>query len=131
VRNSDRSWEAFIIKVNDSNNESISKLVSQSIAIQRQQYPDFHLIKSNTISFKGNSGYVVKYQYQDKLFGKALVMDIVMLKAGKVYWLSYIAELTKFYSYMPTIQRMIHSFVVEGQSSNGTRTLLSNLDILV
>jgi hypothetical protein len=74
---------------------------------------------------------MVKYQYQDKLFGKALVMDIGIIKVGKLYWLSYIAQPAKFYSYMPTIQRMIHSFAIEGQSSNENRNNLSNLDIRV
>ena len=75
---------------------------------------------------------MVKYKYQDHLIGKALAMDIGMLKGGKVYWLSYIAEPAKFYSYIPTIQRMIDSFTVKGQSnSNETRNNLSNSNILV
>jgi hypothetical protein len=128
-RNSDRFLESFSIRVTPSNNKSISELAHQSIANYRQQYPSFQLIESKPITLKANPAYILKYQYTDQLFGKAMATDIGMTKAGKLYVLSYLAEPAKFYSYMPTIQRMIESFGIEGQSSNETRNDLSNSEL--
>jgi hypothetical protein len=127
--NSDRFLESFSIRATPSNNKSLSELANQSIANYRQQYANFQLIGSNTITLKGSPVYMLKYQYTDRLFGKAMAMDIGLTKAGKLYVLSYSAEPAKFYIYMPTIQRMIDSFEIEGQSSNESRHNLSNSEL--
>jgi len=128
-RSSDRFLESFSIAGTPSNNKSLSELANQSIANYRQKYANFQLIGSNAITVKGSPAYMLKYQYTDQLFGKAMAMDIGMTKAGKLYVLTYSAEPAKFYVYMPTIQRMIDSFEIEGLKSNESRHNLSNSEL--
>jgi eukaryotic-like serine/threonine-protein kinase len=128
-RNSDRFLESFSIAGTPSNNKSLNELANQSIASYRQKYADFQLIGSNAITLKSSPAYVLKYLYTDQLFGKAMAMDIGMTKAGKLYVLTYSAEPAKFYSYIPTIQRMIDSFQIEGLNSNESRNDLSNSEL--
>jgi eukaryotic-like serine/threonine-protein kinase len=128
-RNSDRFLESFSIAGTPSNNKSLNDLANQSIASYRQKYADFQLTGSNEITLKGSPAYMFKYQYTDQLFGKAMAMDIGMTKAGKLYVLTYSAEPAKFYSYLPTIQRMIDSFEIEGLNSNESRNDLSNSEL--
>jgi hypothetical protein len=58
-----------------------------------------------------------------------MAKDIGMTKASTLYVLSYLAEPAKFYSYTPTIQRMIDLFEIEGQNSNQGRNDLSNSEL--
>jgi hypothetical protein len=71
---------------------------------------------------------MLQYTYTDKLFGKAMAMDIGTTKRDKAYVISYFAEPTKFSYYLPTIQRMIESFEI--QNSNGGKQP-SNLDLVI
>jgi hypothetical protein len=128
-RNSDRFLEGFSITETPSNNKSLGELANQSIANYRQKYANFQLIGSSAITLKGSPAYMLRYQYTDQLFGKAMAMDIGMTKGGKLYVLSYSAEPVKFYGYLPTIQRMIDSFKTEGQNSNESRNDPSNSEL--
>ncbi len=128
-RNSDKFLESFSIAGTPTNNKSISELASQSIANYRQKYANFQLIGTNVVTLKGSPAYMLKYEYTDQLFGKAMAMDIGMTKGGKLYVLSYSAEPAKFYIYVPTIQKMIDSFEIEGRNSNESRPNLSNSEL--
>ena len=117
------------IRVTPSNNKSISELANQSIANYGQNYASFQLIESKAVTLKGNPSYILKYQYIDQLFGKAMAMNIGMTKPSKLYVLSYLVEPAKFYNHMPTIQLMIDSFGLEGQNGNESGNELPNSEL--
>ena len=113
--NSGRFLESFSISRSLSyrNISSIAELASRAINAHVEHLPDFQLVDSKLIAVKGNPAYMLVYKYTDLVFGRAMAMDIGLLNGDKIYVLSFLADPPKFWSYLPTIQKMIDSFEIQ------------------
>jgi PsbP-like protein len=114
--NSDKFLESFSVSsssLSNSNNNSVEELARQAISDHIEHLPDFQLLDIKLITVKDNPAYMLVYKYTDLVFGKAMAMDIGMENGDKVYILSYLAEPSKFFRYLPTIQKMVDSFEIQ------------------
>jgi serine/threonine-protein kinase len=93
-------------------NSSISagQLSGQAINNYGEYYSDFFVIYSKPITFEGDPAYVLFYTYTSPVAGKIIAMDIGIKDGNKAYVISYSAEQPEYYTYIPTIEKMIDSF---------------------
>jgi hypothetical protein len=55
---------------------------------------------------------VLSYAYTSPVGGTIIAMDIGIKDQNKVYVISYSAEQPEYHTYIPAVQKMIHSFYV-------------------
>ena len=110
--------EYLIIEVGNlssSPNRDLAQYITTLINF-RQSLPHFNLIESNPTTLVGsnNPAYKIVYTYSNPIVGITKAMDILTNKGNNLYFLSYNADITKYSSYLPTIQKMIDSFEITG-----------------
>jgi eukaryotic-like serine/threonine-protein kinase len=109
---SDTSSESFDLKIDnisDIKPITLAKYANNSIEDLRK---DFDIIKlDRNASLSNNPAYKLVYNGMEE--GVNLqAMLILTIKGDKAYIISYIAEPTKFYYYLPTLEKMIDSFQI-------------------
>ena len=93
-----------------NNNVNVNHLSEQAIKNYGAHYNDFYILNLKPISFQGKPGYLLLYTYTNPTAGKILTMDIGIKDGSKAYVISYSAEQQEYYSYLPTIEKIISSF---------------------
>jgi hypothetical protein len=112
---------AFPVNNND-NRLSIDKIALETINIYREKLLDFQLIKSKAATFDDNPSHVLVYTYTNPNSIKIKAMDIGILNGNKIYVITFYAELSKYPTYLLTIQKMIDSLeIVNSTSSNNLK----------
>jgi hypothetical protein len=91
---------------------STNQLSEQAIKNYGKHYNDFFIIDLKPIIFQGEQAYVLSYEYTNPLAGKITAMDIGFKDRNKAYVLSYSAEQPEYHTYIPMVEKMIHSFHV-------------------
>ena len=91
---------------------STNQLSEQAIENYGKHYNDFFIIDLKPIFFQGEQAYVLSYEYTNPLAGKITAMDIGFKDRNKAYVISYSAEQPEYHTYIPMIEKMIHSFHV-------------------
>ncbi|MBV9178479.1 MAG: hypothetical protein JO297_15745 [Nitrososphaeraceae archaeon] len=108
---------AFPVNNND-NRLSIDRIAVETINIYREQLQDFQLIKSKAATFDNNPSHVLVYTYTNHDLIKIKAMDIGILNGNKIYVVTFYAELSKYPTYLPTIQKMIDSLEIGNPTSS-------------
>ena len=111
---SDTFREYLIIQTANvtSRDLSLKTFTGEQITFLKDSFPDFNILESNrSTTITSHIAYEVVYTYSDPIIGKAKAMEIWIVNGGKVYILSYHADATKYSKYLPTIRKMIDSFV--------------------
>jgi hypothetical protein len=108
---------AFPVNNND-NRLSIDRIALETINIYREQLQDFELIKSKAATFDNNPSHVLVYTYTNHNLIKIKAMDIGILNGNKIYVVTFYAELSKYPTYLPTIQKMIDSLEIVNPTSS-------------
>lgn len=91
---------------------SLKTFTIEQMAFLKGSFPDFNILESNrSTTITSHIAYEVVYTYSDPIIGKAKGMEIWIVNGGKVYILSYHADAAKYSKYLPTILKMIGSFV--------------------
>jgi hypothetical protein len=91
---------------------SLKTFTIEQMAFLKDSFPDFNILESNrSTTITSHIAYEVVYTYSDPIIGKAKAMEIWIVNGGKVYILSYHADAAKYSKYLPTIIKMIGSFV--------------------
>lgn len=95
-------------------NSSVSpnQLSEQAIKNYGLRYNDFFIINLKPIIFKGEPAYILSYSYTNPMGGKIVAMDIGIKDQDEAYVISYSAEQPEYHTYLPMIEKMIHSFHV-------------------
>ena len=89
---------------------ALKQYVNDSILSDLKTSPNFKLLESNANStLGGNPAYSITYNDKDQ-DGPYKGMDIVTIKNGKAYDISYTADPDRYDSVLPTVQTMINSF---------------------
>jgi eukaryotic-like serine/threonine-protein kinase len=89
---------------------ALKQYVNDSIISDLKTSPSFKLLGSNANStLGGNPAYSITYNDKDQN-GPYKGMDIVTIKNGKAYDISYTADPDRYASVLPTVQTMINSF---------------------
>lgn len=89
---------------------ALKQYVNDSIISDLKTSPSFKLLESNANStLGGNPAYSITYNNKDQN-GPYKGMDIVTIKDGKAYDISYTADPDRYASVLPTVQTMINSF---------------------
>lgn len=108
---------AFPVNNND-NRLSIDRIALETVNIDREQLQDFQLIKSKASTFDDNPSHVLVYTYTNPNSIKIKAMDVGILDGNKIYVVSYFAELSKYPTYLLTIQKMIDSLEIVNPTSS-------------
>ncbi len=91
---------------------SLKTFTDEQITFLKDSFPDFNILESNrSTTITSHIAYEVVYTYSDPIIGKAKAMEFWIVNAGKAYMLSYHADAGKYSKYLPTIRKMIDSFV--------------------
>ena len=89
---------------------ALKQYVNDSIISDLKTSPNFKLLESNANStLGGNPAYSITYNNKDQN-GPYKGMDIVTIKNGKAYDISYTADPDRYDSVLQTVQTMINSF---------------------
>jgi len=91
---------------------SLKTFTIEQMSFLKDSFPDFNVLESNrSTTSTSHIAYEVVYTYSDPIIGKAKAMEIWIVNGGKVYIISYHADAAKYSKYLPTILKMIGSFV--------------------
>jgi eukaryotic-like serine/threonine-protein kinase len=89
---------------------ALKQYVNDSILSDLKTSPNFKLLESNANStLGGNPAYSITYSDKDQ-DGPYKGMDIVTIKNGKAYDISYTADPDRYDRVLPTVQTMTNSF---------------------
>ena len=94
-----------------SNNTALSNFTSAALGSYLESYPDLELIELTSTNLANNT--IPAYKLVGSRTQEGLdFMQIVAMKEDKVYVITYSSEKTKYYTYLPIIEKMINSFEV-------------------
>ena len=94
-----------------SNNTALSSFTSAALGSYLESYPDLELIELTSTNLANNT--IPAYKLVGSRTQEGLdFMQIVAMKEDKVYVITYSSEKTKYYTYLPIIEKMIDSFEV-------------------
>jgi eukaryotic-like serine/threonine-protein kinase len=108
---------AFPVNNND-NRLSIDRIALETINIYKEELQDFQLIKSKASIFDDNPSHILVYTYTNPNSIKIMTMDVGILDGNKIYVVSFYAELSKYHTYLLTIQKMIDSLEIVNPTSS-------------
>jgi PsbP-like protein len=89
-----------------------NQLSDQAIKNYGGRYNDFFIIELKPITFQGEPAYVLSYSYTNLMGAKIVAMDIGIKDQNEAYVISYSAEQPEYHTYIPMVEKMIHSFHV-------------------
>jgi eukaryotic-like serine/threonine-protein kinase len=95
----------------DDPSTSLTQYANDSILGDLRQSRDFTMLQSNPNAIlAGNPAFSVTYTDKDPDLFKG--MDIVTIKNGRAYDISYTADFGNYDNVLPTVQTMINSFTI-------------------
>ena len=109
-------------------NTTLDAYLGNTIQSYRAAFPNFTLI-SNTKNFilAGNPGYEIKYSFDSKPY-TVLAIEIGTIIDGKLYQISYLADAKQYDSFLPNINKMIGSLIINiNKSTTIGQTALKDL----
>jgi hypothetical protein len=98
------------------NNSSLAQTTKSIIEFHKRSELDFHLIENRTVMIADKLAQMLVYTQSVPNIGSAKVLEIALIKDGKLYIIRYAAELSSYSSHLPAVAQMINSFRVVGQS---------------
>jgi ribosomal protein L37E len=104
---SDIILESVAIGIHKPTNGTLEELVQVSISAHRKKYHDFTLIESAPTTLAGRQAHRMVYDANGRRF-----MIVLTLEKNRPYQVLYIAEPSKFDSYLPIVQKMLDSFEI-------------------
>lgn len=87
----------------------LEDIVGDQISALRQEIPE--MIELNTSTLGGNDAYKIVYSYNYSKPTK--VMTLITLKENKAYYINFISDTERYYDYLPIIQIMLNSIVID------------------
>ena len=116
---SDSFREYVIIEVDkniQSNKTRLDKYVSSHIDSLRRSLQGFNVNELNITSFANNPEEKVVYSYRDSVIGTAKIMEVWIRNPNKLYLISFNTDATKYFQYLPLIEKMLSSFKITNQT---------------
>jgi len=98
-----------------SQNISLEQYSSASINALRQSFPGFNLIESNSTTLGGLPAHKIVFKSLTPSGGELELMQVWTIKNAKDFIITYGALSKDFSNYIPTIQRMIDSYITVAQ----------------
>ncbi|HET7147014.1 MAG TPA: PsbP-related protein [Candidatus Nitrosopolaris sp.] len=90
----------------------LKTFIREQITFLKDSFPDFNILESNqSTTNTSRIAYEVVYTYSDPLIGKSKAMETWIVNGGIAYILSFHADSAKYSKYLPTIRKMIDSFL--------------------
>jgi len=90
---------------------TLNSLTKQNLDLANSTLPNFDLIESNKTTLAGNPAHKVLGMFKQE--GKDInVIDEWAIKNGQLYRITFYSEQGSYSSYLPTVQKMIDSFVI-------------------
>jgi hypothetical protein len=92
---------------------------------------DFHAFKllelsTNSSTLAGKPAYMLIGTYQNPSVGLQKLMEIGMINGDTAYSVQYIADAPQYSDYLPTVQKMIDSLVINKSLGTGIVTMPDN-----
>ena len=124
--------ETLMFSVGAAGTSTLEELVGNDINIFKKTYANFSLIESQRIPFGNNSAHKIVYTYKeydnDSIFDNNAFckcekkeMIIYTIINNKIFAIGYSAEFDKFFTYLPTIEKIIDSIDIEQGSPLGKK----------
>jgi YVTN family beta-propeller protein len=112
--------EFMVLTVFPAGVDQISDAISRDLNSFRQNFTNFQLIESNETTFLKKPGYKIIYTYFDNYYENSCycevkVMSIYTKVGPNFYTISYYAELAKYSSYLPVIEKVINSMNINAK----------------
>jgi hypothetical protein len=97
-------------------NLSLSAITQTQLSTLKSIYPDINLLESGEITFTGRPSYKIVFTGTDadQQFKKA--MQIWFKEGTKAYLITYKADVDYFSKYLSTVEQMLNSFYIIGNS---------------
>jgi hypothetical protein len=117
--NTDRFPEGVAITINPPkipHNLSLAQETKSLIEFHKRSGLDFHLIGNQPTMIEDKLSQRLIYTQSGPNGGSMKVLEIVLLKDGKLYLIRYLADVSRYSIYLPAVEQMINSFRVIGQS---------------
>jgi hypothetical protein len=91
----------------------------------------FHALKvielsTNSSILAGKPAYMLIGTYQDRSAGLQKLMEMGTIIGDKAYSVQYIADAPKYSDYLPTVQKMIDSLVINKSLGKGIEPMIDN-----
>jgi eukaryotic-like serine/threonine-protein kinase len=92
-------------------NATLERFIIGDLTFIKNRFINFQLLESRPSSLAGNPAHILVFQYSNFLpqLNTLKAMTIVTVKGDKAYSLSYDAEMSKYNTYLPSVQKMINS----------------------
>jgi eukaryotic-like serine/threonine-protein kinase len=116
---SDSFREYLIIEVDkniQSNKIRLDQYVESHIDSLRRSLQGFNVNELNITSVTHNPEEKVVYSYRDPVIGTAKTMEVWITSPNRLYLISFNADETKYFYYLPLIEKMLSSFKITDQS---------------
>jgi hypothetical protein len=116
---SDSFREYVIIEVDkniQSNKMPLDKYVRSHIDSLRRSLQGFNVNELNITSLAHNPEEKVVYSYRDSVIGTAKIMEVWIRNPNKLYLISFNTDATKYFQYLPLIEKMLSSFKITNQT---------------
>jgi PsbP-like protein len=116
--NSDKNLQEFLAKLNLTSiagippNAPIKALADCIIDSYRRFLHNFQIESYTTTTLGGNNAIEIVYRYTDSKNVNFKATDIATIKNDRLYVIQYYAQLPKYQSYLPTLQKMVDSFQI-------------------
>jgi hypothetical protein len=104
---SDSLFESVGIASHNVTNETPEQLMHGAINSLKKKHHDFSLIESVPAMLAGRQAHRIVYDAGGKRY-----MGLVMIEKNRAYQVMYVAEPSKYDSYLPIVQKMMDSFEI-------------------
>ena len=98
-----------IASYNIPTNKTLEQVMQEGIHDLEKKHHDFTLIEIVPTVLAGRQAHKMVYDAD----GRKRFMGVVMIEKNKVYQVMYVAEPSKYDSYLPIVQKMIDSFKIK------------------
>jgi YVTN family beta-propeller protein len=109
--------QTLSINILPSNNNMLHERVSSQINYFRQTYPHMKLIESNATTIGGNPAYKVVYTYGYSDSASTKSMELITIMKDKTYFIDFISDAERYYDYLPIIEKMLDSIIIDSSQS--------------
>lgn len=104
---SDVFLESVAIGIHKPTTGTLEELVQVSITMHKKKYHDFTLIESTPTTLAGRQAHRMVYDANGRRF-----MSVLTVEKDMPYQVLYVAEPSKYDSYLPIVQKMLDSFEI-------------------
>ena len=94
-----------------SNNTDLSNFTSETLTSYLELYPDLEFTRLSSTNLTSSA--IPAYELVASHTQEGLnMMQIFAIEDDKVYSISYLSEMSRYYTYLPVVEKMINSFEV-------------------